>query len=159
MEQLYEEYGKPETVTIKRRDGKPLSSPNIPHKAVLPLYLGKKAEEFNLSDAHILLSDFGEAFTPSSDFRRGEDCHTPLAFQPPEARFEPQAALSYSGDIWSLATAIWEVIGMKALFSTDWATADEMVAQHIDELGPMPASWWERWEERAQFFDENGNGR
>lgn len=45
---------------------------------------------------------------------------------------------------------------MKAIFSTDWVTADEMVSQHIDELGPMPSSWWECWEERSQFFDKNG---
>lgn len=41
-------------------------------------------------------------------------------------------------------------------FSTDWVTADEMTTQHIDELGPMPSSWWELWEQRDQFFDKNG---
>ncbi|KAK2877292.1 hypothetical protein FQN49_001270 [Arthroderma sp. PD_2] len=156
IEQLYEKYGQPETVPISRRGGEALS-PNVPSKAVLPLYLGIAAEEFTLSDVQVLLSDFGEAFAPSSVIRRGEKCHTPLAFRPPEARFEPQAALSYPADIWSLATAIWEIIGMKALFSTDWVTDDEMVSQHIDELGAMPSSWWERWEERGQFFNEDGS--
>ncbi|PGH13636.1 serine/threonine protein kinase [Polytolypa hystricis UAMH7299] len=118
IDRFYEKYGKPEAVTTTRRDGKPLS-PNIPPKAVLPPYLGKKAGEFKLSDVRILLSDFGEAFAPASDFRCGEDCNTPLAFRSPEARFEPQVALSYPADIWSLATAIWEIIDMKAIFSTD----------------------------------------
>lgn len=113
IEQLYEKYGKPETVTITGRDRKPLS-PNIPSKAVLPLYLEKKAEDFKPSDACVLLSDFGEAF-PISDCRREEDCHTSLAFRSPEVRFELQAALSYSVDIWSLATTIWEIIGMKII--------------------------------------------
>jgi serine/threonine-protein kinase SRPK3 len=72
---------------------------------VVPLYLGKYAEEFTLSDTHVLLSDFGEAFTPK-DLRRGEDCHTPLAMRPPEAQFAPQAPLSYAADIWGLAVAI-----------------------------------------------------
>ncbi|KAF4230414.1 hypothetical protein CNMCM6457_005990 [Aspergillus fumigatiaffinis] len=148
-----EEYGEPETVTITERDGKPLP-PNIPKKAVIPLYLGKDAEEFSLSDACVLLGDFGEAFTPE-EFRCGKDCHTPLAARPPEARFEPQAPLSYS-DIWSLATAIWEILGMKAILSSDFATADEVVAQQIDVLGAMPLSWWKRWEERSQFFDDDG---
>ena len=45
---------------------------------------------------------------------------------------------------------------MKAIFSTDWVTEDEIVSQHIDGLGPMPPSWWKLWAERSQFFDENG---
>lgn len=94
-----EKYGEPETVPITQRDGKPLP-PNVPTKAVIPLYVGKDAEEFTLSDARVLLSDFGEAFDPAVEFRRAEDCHTPLSMRPPEARFEPQAPLSYPADIW-----------------------------------------------------------
>ncbi|KAJ6181046.1 hypothetical protein N7519_011507 [Penicillium mononematosum] len=93
VEQLYEEYDEPETVFVKERDGKPLP-PNVPAKAVIPLCLGKDAEEFLLSDTHLLLSDFGETFAPDLETRRGEDCHTPLAMRAPEARFGPQAPLS-----------------------------------------------------------------
>lgn len=153
--QFYEEYGEPETVPITLQDGKPLP-PNVPPKAVVPLYLGMDADEFKLHDAHLLLSDFGESYSPSSEVRQGEDCHTPLASQPPEARFEPQAPLLYSADIWSLAVAIWEILGMKALFSNEYVTEDEMVSQHIDVLGPMPTSWYEHWEERREFFDQDG---
>lgn len=45
---------------------------------------------------------------------------------------------------------------MKAIFSSEFTTADEIVSNHIDVLGPMPLSWWESWEERSQFFDEDG---
>lgn len=76
--------------------------------------------------------------------------------RPPEARFEPQAPLSYSADIWSLGVAIWDILGMKTVFSGDILTADELVSQQIEVLGPMPLSWWERWGERSQFFDESG---
>lgn len=155
IEQLYEEYGEPETVPITNCNQKPLP-PNIPAKAVVPLYLGKEdAEDFTLSDAHILLSDFGEAFG-SNDLRYGKDCHTPLAMRPPEARFEPQAPLSYSADIWSLGTAIWEILGMKAIFSNEYASADEVVSQQIDILGNIPLEWWNSWENRSHFFDEYG---
>ncbi|RAL12333.1 kinase domain protein [Aspergillus homomorphus CBS 101889] len=154
IDQFYERYGEPETEPITHRDGTPLP-PNIPPKAVLPLYLGKKAEEFVLTDAHVLLSDFGEAFAPAKETRLGEDCHTPLASRPPEARFEPSAPLSYAADIWSLGTAIWEILGMRAVFSSEFATADEVVCPQVDVLGPMPAKWWERWDERGRFFDED----
>ncbi|QVM13382.1 hypothetical protein D8B26_007992 [Coccidioides posadasii str. Silveira] len=117
IEQLYETYGKPQAVPVTRCDGKPLP-PNVPATAVIPHHLGKDAEEFSLSDAEVLLSDFGEAFSPALNVRLGESCHTPLAMRPPEARFEPQSPLSFSADIWSLATTIWEILGMKAIFST-----------------------------------------
>lgn len=151
VEQLYKDYGEPETVPITRRDGKPLP-PNVPEKAVIPLDLSKPAKEFLLSDSHVVLNDFGEAFAPDLTVRRGEDCHTPLAARPPESRFEPLSPLSYSADIWSLAVTIWEILGMKSIFSNDWASADEIVTQQIDTLGPMPRDWWDRWDGRCQFF-------
>lgn len=155
IKQLYETYSEPETVPITRCDEKPLPH-NAPTKAVLPLFLGKYAEKFCLSDAQPLLSDFGEAFSPASEVRLGKDCHTPLAFRAPETRFESQTPLSYPLDVWSLATAIWEIIGMKAIFSTDFVDEDEMVSQHVDVLGPMPSEWWEGWKGRSRFFDEHG---
>ena len=140
IKQFYEKYGKPETVPITLQNRKSLPQ-NVPLKAVIPLYLGMNTEEFKLHDAQVLLSNFGESYSPSSEICQGEDCHTPLTVQPPEARFELQAPLSYSADIWSLAVAIWEVLGMKAIFSNEYVTENEMVSQHIDMLGLMPRSW------------------
>ncbi|GCB20743.1 serine/threonine-protein kinase spk-1 [Aspergillus awamori] len=155
VKELYEKYGEPETVLITRCDGKPLP-PNVPAKAVKPLFLGKYAETLTLADVRSLLSDFGEAFAPASEIRLGKDCHTPPAFRAPEARFDPQGPLTYSSDVWSLATAIWEIVGMKPIFSTDIVPEDETVAQHMDVLGPMPQEWWQRWEGRSNFFTEDG---
>ncbi|KAL2818186.1 kinase-like domain-containing protein [Aspergillus cavernicola] len=138
----------PEVVSVTQCDGHPLP-PNVPEKGVTSLYFGKNAEEFSLSDSRILLSDLGEAFAPGVEARRGEDSHGPLAWRPPEARFKPQAPLSYSADIWSLAATIWEIIGMKTIVSCHFATADEV-------LGPISVTWWERWEEWSQFFDDAG---
>ncbi|OJJ43572.1 hypothetical protein ASPZODRAFT_161490 [Penicilliopsis zonata CBS 506.65] len=157
ISQLYEQYGEPDTVLITRCDGGPVP-PNAPAKAVVPLFLGKYAEKFSLSDAHLLLlCDFGEAFSPATNPRLGKDCHTPPAFRAPEAKFEPQSPLTYSMDIWSLATAIWEIMGMKAIFSTDFVPDDEIVSQHVDVLGPMPSEWWQTWKGRSRFFHENGS--
>ncbi|GKZ81396.1 hypothetical protein AnigIFM56816_005913 [Aspergillus niger] len=141
VKELYEKYGEPETVPITRCDGKPLP-PNVPTKAVKPLFLEKYAETLTLADVRPLLSDFGEAFAPDSEVRLGKDCHTPPAFRSPEARFDPQGPLTYSSDVWSLATAIWEIVGMKPIFSTDIVADDEIVKQHMDVLGPMPQKWW-----------------
>lgn len=143
-----EKFGEPETVPIHRVDGKPLLHPSVPVYAVEPLYLGKKAQEFTLADAHgLILSDFGEAFSPATEQRLGKQCNTPLAMKAPEALFEPNNHLSYSSDIWSLGTAIWEILGMKFIFSES-ETQDETVAQQIDVLGSsnFPDSWRKHWE-------------
>lgn len=155
VRQFYEEYGEPEIWPVTHRDGIPLP-PNVSPKAVVPVYLGIHAYKFKLHDAHVLLGDFGESYSPLSETRRGENCNTPPAMRPPEARFEPQSPLSYSADIWSLGVTIWEILGMKAIFSMEWITDDEMVSQHIDVLGPMPKNWWERWEGRGEFFNQDG---
>lgn len=78
VEQLHEKYGRPETVAVSRVDGAPLPH-NIPEKAVLPLYLGKKAHEISLPETRLILADFGEAFAPASGTRPCEDCRSPLA--------------------------------------------------------------------------------
>ncbi|TWU72626.1 hypothetical protein ED733_004415 [Metarhizium rileyi] len=148
IDQLKEKFGEPEAIPISRVDGKPLPS-NIPTQAVVPLYLGKKAQDFTLTDARgLLLSDFGEAFSPSKEQRLGKSCNTPVAVRAPEAFFEPDTRLSYPSDIWSLGTAIWEILGMKFIFSES-ETVDEVVAQQIDVLsfGNFPASWRQHWEQ------------
>jgi hypothetical protein len=155
IEQFYKTYGEPDTIQITQRDGKPLP-PNIPARAVVPLSRGKEAEEFTLTNARVLLSDFGESFNPTYNSRRGENCHTPLAARPPEALFQPNAPRSFSAGIWSLATSIWEILGMKAIFSSECYSADELASQQIDILGSVSQNWWEQWNERGEFFDVNG---
>ncbi|RAO66745.1 uncharacterized protein BHQ10_002757 [Talaromyces amestolkiae] len=83
----------------------------------------------------------------------------PLVMRPPEARFAPLSPLSYSADIWSLAFAIWEIIGMKAIFSSEFATADDVFAQQIDVLGAssLPPEWWDAWEQRSNFFSSSSD--
>jgi hypothetical protein len=55
--------------------------------------------------------------------------------------------------MYTTAAAIWEILGIKALFRNKYVTNDEMGSQHIDVLGPMPTSCWERWKEPGEFFD------
>ncbi|KAI0537228.1 hypothetical protein GGR58DRAFT_513969 [Xylaria digitata] len=156
IDQFREKFGVPEMVPIYRVDGKPLP-PNIPTKAVLPLYLGKKAHEFTRADVDGLrLSDFGEAFTPAVDQRLGRDCHIPIPKRAPEAFLQPESPLSYPSDIWSLGLAIWEIVGMKALFS-DSEPRDEIVAEQIDVLGfqNFPSAWRQIWERPSSGYRDS----
>ncbi|KAL2788867.1 kinase-like protein [Aspergillus keveii] len=156
IDQLYEKYGKPETIPITRSNGEPLPD-DMPTQAVQSLFLGKSMDDLTIAEAQLILSDFGEAFAPASETRLGEDCNIPQAFRAPEAKFEPNPPISYPSDIWSLATAIWGIMGMKTMFSSKWATEDEVASQQVDVLGPMPAERYSTWEGRSQFWDEDGN--
>lgn len=137
--------------------------------------MGKEAPEFVLDDAQALvLGDFGEAFSPFIETRLGKHCNTPVSSRAPEACFEPGAPLGFPSDIWSLGLAIWDILGMKFLFSQDASDHKEIVAQQIDVLRRenLPPNWLESWDRqgeddnrdmeipsRAQFDIDRGKGR
>lgn len=84
----------PTTEPVVRLDSRPLQ-PNVPSTAILPMWLGKPCEELSASEVQLLLTD-----SPSTENRC--EIRTPLAFAPPEARFEPERSLSFSSDIGQL---------------------------------------------------------
>ncbi|KZZ92924.1 protein kinase domain-containing protein [Moelleriella libera RCEF 2490] len=154
--QFRDEYGEPYTHPVERVDGHS-PPPWVPSTVTEPIgNMGKRAYEYTIHDAHVLLGDFGESYAPAEEQRRGKDCHTPLDFRPPETYFEPCAPLTFSADIWSLATAIWDILGMQALFSSAFCTDQEVLCQLVDTLGPLPIDWLKRWDDGMQFFDEKG---
>ena len=147
IDQFRERYGQPETVAVSRTDGKELPL-GVPSHIVLSLDLSKKAQEYTLNDAAgLVLCDFGEAFSPAIEQRLGRDCKTPAANRAPEAFFEPDRALTQASDVWSLGVAIWEILGMKAIFSESEPQA-EVIAEQIDVLGAqnLPDHWRKMWD-------------
>ena len=152
-EQLYEKFGRPSMEPVVRFDGQELP-PGIPSHGILPVWLGQPSNEVNLSEAKILLIDFGEAFAPSQEAKYVS--HAPVWIRPPEARFEPTKALSFSSDIWSLACAIWSILGQRPLFDPWFATGDDITRWQVDAFGILPPEWWCRWEARRNWFDDNG---
>ena len=38
-----------------------------------------------------------------------------------------------------LAMAIWDIVSMKSLCSHDFSTADEIISQQVDLIGPLPS--------------------
>ena len=149
----YEKYGQPEPEAITRFDGKELP-PCVPSHGIPPIWLGEATEKLKLSEAKILLSDFGEAFSPA----KGEkfESHTPLVNRAPETRFESGNPLSYPSDIWSLACSIWDIIGQSSLFEGFLATEDDITCEHVDALSIFPPEWWNKWEARRNKFSEDG---
>ncbi|KAH6919344.1 kinase domain-containing protein [Coprinopsis sp. MPI-PUGE-AT-0042] len=155
IEEFRKQYGESDVLEISRYDGKALP-PNVPKEAVLPLFIGSGADTMSLAEARIILSDFGEAYAPAQETRLGRDCCTPHPYRPPEAHFEPDKPLSFTADIWSLAFAIWDILGVQQIITPCVLDSQGLIAQYVDVLGPLPQAWWDAWEERPRFFDDRG---
>jgi hypothetical protein len=119
------------------------------------MWLGKKGVQIQLSEARIVLADFGEAFFPSQEAKY--ESYSPLAIRPPESRFEPTRPLSFPSDIWMLACTIWEILGHRSLFGDTFLnTDDEVTRDQIDVLTDFPSEWWTKWEARPKWFTDTG---
>ncbi|QSS58204.1 hypothetical protein I7I51_07627, partial [Histoplasma capsulatum] len=70
-----------------------------------------------------------------------------------ESLVEP---LSFPGDIWTLACTIWDVFGSGPPFEAFPVTLNEVTIEHVEMLGKLPDRWWSKWEERNNWFDEDG---
>jgi serine/threonine-protein kinase SRPK3 len=69
VQDLFEKYGDPEAVPVTRVDKKSITSPSVPEYVYTPAYLGAPAEKVTLSEAKLVLTDFGTAFLPASEIR------------------------------------------------------------------------------------------
>ncbi|KAK4110796.1 kinase-like protein [Canariomyces notabilis] len=151
--QLYEEFGHPDPQPVVRADGESLSA-GVPSHVFPPVWLGKISEHITLAQAKILLTDFGVAFRPAQESRFKS--YSPLPIRPPEARFDVTTPLSFSSDIWSLACAIWEILGLRPLFDGWLCTEDDITSDQIEALGPLPPEWWKKWDARSKYYTEDG---
>ncbi|KAM0325452.1 hypothetical protein ACHAQA_007439 [Verticillium albo-atrum] len=155
-DEIYQRHGPPDLQPIKRRDGQPLA-PGMPSHVVTPIWLGRGKQQATLSDAKIMLTDFGEAYVPAETSRTISK--SPVSYAPPESRFVDAThtqPLSFPADVWSLACTLWEVLGEKPLFEPWVATDDDVLAGQVDLVGKLPVAWWDSWKARGDYFTEDG---
>ena len=110
-----------------------------------------------LSDPRTCISDFGEAWLSQGDQPK-QDLQTPVLFLPPEAIFA-KSQLGSPADIWTLACSIYEIMGERPLFEGFMPDRDDIAAEMVSCLGPLPRPWWEAWQARGEFFNEDGSWR
>ena len=164
VEEFYKKYGQPATESITRVDGKPITT-NVPLEVIYALGLQKESRsDFTLADAGgILLNDFGEAFDPNKQKRLGKYSYIPMPWRPPEASFEPDSPISYPFDIWGLAGAIWEILGIRYVFdsceSRDIQIDGQLAVLGSEEFPPEWESIWERPKSENGDGDENEDRR
>ena len=153
LDQFYDEFGPPEPEPVIRYDGKELP-PGVPKRVYAMAWLGKRAPDFTLDEAQLLLSDLGVAFRPAENPRF--ESYTPFMTGPPEARFDPTTPLTFASDIWSLALGIWTIMGWNTLLSSFLFGINDTTRDLIDTLGPLPPEWWEKCEPLPQWFTKDG---
>ncbi|RAL14568.1 uncharacterized protein BO97DRAFT_465080 [Aspergillus homomorphus CBS 101889] len=71
-------------------------------------------------------------------------------------RFQPTVPLTFSSDTWTLACTIWDIVAQRSLFEGFLTNEDDMTCQQIAALGPLPIEWWDKWEGRADHFNDDG---
>ncbi len=80
--------------------------------------------------------------------------HLPF-YLPPEDFFgEPITEAAY---IWTLGVSLYEVLGERALFETFGWGRDDIMADMVNTLGLSPTRWWDKWEDRKEFFEPDGS--
>lgn len=149
--ELYQKYSQPNFEPFERVDGKPLPD-GVPPHGVVPIWLGKENELVTLSEANIFVTDFGKSYLPSITPRYYSSAPDALASL--ETYFLRH--LSFPSDIWSLACALWEILGQRPLFEAYNPSDDWMIKEHVDALGKLPCDWWQEWAAREILVYRGG---
>lgn len=157
VEALYEKFGEPVRVPVVRADGNQLNS-GVPSDCIKPVWLGKTSDEIILSDAKIMLIDFGESYIP--DLRARHESNAPPTHQPPEALWDKETPMSFPSDIWTLACSLWDLVAWFPLFKSYFSEKGNITAEQLAVLGKLPRGWWAKWgrknEIRRRRFDLEG---
>ncbi|OAA68577.1 Protein kinase-like domain protein [Niveomyces insectorum RCEF 264] len=156
-EQFYEQFGRPQPESVRRMDRQPLP-PGVPPFVYPSAWLGCASHALPLSEARMVLTDFGVAYRAKDEARVGY--HAPRDVRPPESRFAPTVPQSFASDIWTLGCAIWEILGQRPLLDSFLFTDDDVTADQVDVMGPLPPEWWAAWgDERSTRFVANEQPR
>lgn len=155
-DKLFETFGSPVLEPV-RMIGNEKEEPlpvGVPSHIVIPAWFGARSEDVKPQETSLMLADFGEAFTPSTEQR--SHSNTPLTVRPPEARFAPERPLGFAADTWTLACSIWTILGQRPLVDAFSFTDDYVTREQVDALERLPEDWWARWDTRSQYFDSQG---
>jgi serine/threonine protein kinase len=150
LNQLYEKHGQPRREPITRLDGQPLD-PWVPTHGVVPIWFGEESNTISLANSRIFLTDFGKSFQPAVDARLS---HTPLLLRSPELLLDPSLPVSFPDEIWSLACAVFFIMGQRPPFESWFPTEDVFLDEHVDALCRSPKELWTRWSNRNGKFDD-----
>jgi len=139
---------EPQLGPIVLADGN-IPGPSAPKYVVRPLNLSTLDTNLLMNDACLI--DFGESFQVSVP---PTDLGIPTSCASPELLFDHDAGLP--GDLWALGCTIFEIVTGRKLFPDMFGDGEDVMLQWAQLLGRMPDRWWDLWEARENFFDDEG---
>lgn len=141
--------GEPQKAYVRTESGEDLPASS-------PRYLTAPANISRLGDTYITdqicVVDFGESFQISSP---PADLGTPENYLPPEVLLERDIAIGPGSDLWALGCTLFEIRKQLPLFYMIY-DQDELLAEMVRFFGKPPQEWWDKWEARKDFFDDEG---
>ncbi|KAJ6023893.1 hypothetical protein N7540_004690, partial [Penicillium herquei] len=140
----------PEKAYVRTESGEELPE-SSPQYLTLPADISRLGEKY-LTDK-ICIIDFGETFPISSP---PEGLGIPENYLPPEVLLEHEDAVGPACDIWALGCTLFEIRQQIPLFYMIY-DIDELIAEMVRFFGKLPQAWWDKWEARSDFFDDEGN--
>ncbi|KAI0096291.1 kinase domain-containing protein [Nemania sp. FL0031] len=147
--ELHKRYGL-EKIPVRRTDDA-APEPHAPPYAVYPIHIEMPANK--LVDPIIRISDYGTSFIVSTE--TNPKLCTPALYLPPEDFFgEP---ITQAADIWTLGVNLYDAVGERPLFETFAWDRDDITAEMVSTFGMLPARWWDKWENRKEFFEPDGS--
>ncbi|KAF8485404.1 kinase-like domain-containing protein [Gautieria morchelliformis] len=151
--------GEPCKSRLSRKDGKPVTS--TPHE---PKYVVASPEWLALLQlclkspeaVRVKICDFGEAFLWDGNPVTTQ-VHTPSVYAAPEIILHDDH-VSPAVDVWALAVLMHLVLsGRSFLFNSPRGIKNEVLREMVLTLGKLPDRWWTKWEDRSEYFDDNGS--
>ena len=146
---LAKTFGCPQTQPIKARHTR--ESSHAPPYAVWPLGFSKI--DSNLLDGSAIMSDFSESFFACDP---PQALGIPLGFAAPELLFDDNSRPTSAVDIWALACCIFNIRAGTGPFYPCVSPRNDVLQQMVVLLGKLPDPWWQAWESRSTYFEEDG---
>lgn len=154
VDEIYQQFQTPRETKVHRVDGAPLGA-EAPPTSVMPAQTLLSCDK--VKDPRISIADFGESWL-SKEMPPRQDLNTPVVYLPPESTFAKDS-IGFPADVWTLACSIYEIMGERVLFEGFFPDRDDIIAEMVSCLGPLPQHWWDAWDRRGDFFLEDGSWR
>ena len=149
--EIYLMLGRPVMDEVRTIDLSP-PTPHAPRELIAPVTAARLSSPAFLEE-NIIVINFGQAFDINQvpkDYKPATVRH----YLSPEASFEGR--VSTASDIWGLACTIFEIRAGFPLFDSFVTSRASVLRNIVLTLGKLPEPWWSVFEERHEWFEENG---
>lgn len=153
-EQVYEYFGNPQKIRIRRLDGQelaftpPASAPDY----VVPSISTQTPTA--LPNQSLQIVDYGEVFFSTGQGISGKCLNTPVWYAAPEILLQDLVGPLF--DIWALACVLYNLPGSHKLFESYDRVRDMVLVEMACMFGKFPDRWWSRWEKRPDYSAGDG---